>query len=83
MTASTPIKVCGLDGIRDTGMPPPPQAIGRTSGAFSRIVLIASICRILRVVLCREYYFVLHCIYICMICSSPFVAFIVCNFIPI
>lgn len=47
MTASTPVNVRGLDGIRDTGIPPPPQAIGRRSGDDSSNVFIASSCIIL------------------------------------
>mmetsp|Transcript_182 Transcript_182/g.379 ORF Transcript_182/g.379 Transcript_182/m.379 type:complete len:219 (-) Transcript_182:579-1235(-) len=46
ITASTPCNVCGLDGIRETGTPPPPQAIGRTDGLCSNSVRIESICRI-------------------------------------
>lgn len=47
MTASTPMSVLGLDGTRWTGIPPPPQAMGRVWGQFCRSDLIASICRIL------------------------------------
>ena len=60
MTASTPVSVRGLEGIRETGMPPPPQAMGRMSGDCSRMVLIASIWMILSECLCG---------YSCAVCS--------------
>jgi len=46
MTASTPINVFGFDGTRETGIPPPPQAIGKIPGEYLSRVLIASICKI-------------------------------------
>mmetsp|Transcript_24326 Transcript_24326/g.67409 ORF Transcript_24326/g.67409 Transcript_24326/m.67409 type:complete len:227 (-) Transcript_24326:425-1105(-) len=46
ITASTPIKVSGREGTRDTGTPPPPQAMGSTLGECSSKVLTASTCKI-------------------------------------
>ena len=60
MTASTPMSVLGLDGTRVTGMPPPPQAMGRVCGQLLRSDLMASICRILvtgcHVIVCLLYF---------------------------
>ena len=46
ITASTPCNVCGRDGTRDTGTPPPPHAMGNMFGQWSKRVRTASTCNI-------------------------------------